>query len=306
MTMLPCHVSSSLPRPSPFSLRALCSCACCFSDLRQMLKGPLRDPRPLKQLLQVRTSPPLSSTSHGLTDHSECFLANFKAKFKHGMNAALRRSRYGTEREQKVGKRDGRRSSILVAFSGGPASVLVTTFSTQGRDRKLTRSLRRALLDLVKNNLKEPERNPKDRRPPTYTGIEVAYIDESGVPGAVVRLAAPSSETHSFSYHRTTRRKPGYSSKPPDSPSYPSSSPPSSTSPPSPPLSPPPPSPQPPQPQPPQPSPTSSPPSPQRPSPPSAQPSSNPSSAAPPSHALTRSSSRAKPPRASRSKPFPA
>jgi hypothetical protein len=45
----------------------------------------------------------------------------------------------------------------------------------------------RALLELVKRNVKERERDPRDRSPVNYKGIEVAYVDETGVPGAVVR-----------------------------------------------------------------------------------------------------------------------
>ncbi|KAL8280549.1 hypothetical protein RQP46_007197 [Phenoliferia psychrophenolica] len=98
----------------------------------------------------------------------DCFLLSFSSKFKHGMTHALRRSRFGSDRDQRTGKRDKRkRASILVAFSGGPASV--------------------AMLELVKRNYVQKERDPRDRSPVDYTGIEVAYVDETGVPGSVDR-----------------------------------------------------------------------------------------------------------------------
>ncbi|KAK4703805.1 cytoplasmic tRNA 2-thiolation protein 2, partial [Phenoliferia sp. Uapishka_3] len=97
---------------------------------------------------------------------NDCFLQAFNSKYKQGMNPALRRSRYGSDRQRKLGKRGNvKRSSILVAFSGGPASM--------------------ALLEMVKRFTKEKERDPRDRSAPNYTAIEVAYVDETGVPGAV-------------------------------------------------------------------------------------------------------------------------
>jgi hypothetical protein len=69
---------------------------------------------------------PYSPTLPDLLRCSACFLDTFNGKFKHGMTPALRRSRHGSDRDQRIGKRDKRkRSSILVAFSGGPASLCV-------------------------------------------------------------------------------------------------------------------------------------------------------------------------------------
>ncbi|KAM0749681.1 hypothetical protein T439DRAFT_381255, partial [Meredithblackwellia eburnea MCA 4105] len=97
---------------------------------------------------------------------NECFLLAFSQKFKFGLAPALRRSLQGSVREQMKGKRDPiKRSSVLIAFSGGPSSL--------------------AMVELASRFMKEKPKHPKDKRPLMYTSIEVAYIDESGTAGAV-------------------------------------------------------------------------------------------------------------------------